>query len=76
MAIAYVAPLPLQLPAMMFGIVTLIDLRLMAATGIPPGDIVIAFAFVAAAAAAAASIFGGGGAGVCDIVALLGESWV
>jgi hypothetical protein len=71
----------------MFEIVTPIDLRPMAATGVPPGDIVIALAFavaataVAAAAAAAAaavvaSTFGGGGVGVCDIVALLGKSWV
>ncbi len=82
-----VTPLSPQLPATMFEIVTPIDLRPMAATGVPPGDIVIALAFavaataVAAAAAAAAaavvaSTFGGGGVGVCDIVALLGKSWV
>jgi hypothetical protein len=46
----------------------------MAAIGIPPGDQGIALAF--AAIAAAASMFVGGGDGVCDIVALLEESWV
>jgi hypothetical protein len=49
----------------------------MAATGILPGDIVIALPFaVAAVAAAAASTFGGGGVEVCNIIALLGESRV
>jgi hypothetical protein len=55
-----------------------------AATGVPPGVLVFALAFVAVAAAAAvaavaaaaASMFGGGGVGVCNIIALLGESWV
>jgi hypothetical protein len=46
----------------------------MAAIGILPGDkgIVLAFAVIAAAALT----FEGGGDRVCDIVALLGESWV
>ncbi len=48
----------------------------MAATGVPPGDKVMALAFMATVAAAAASTFGGGGAGVCNILALLRESWV
>ncbi len=43
-------------------------------TGILPGDVVIALAL--AAAAAAASTFIGGGVGICNIVALLGESWI
>ena len=46
----------------------------MAAIGIPPGDKGIALAFVAIAVVA--STFVGGGDGVCNIVALLGESWV
>jgi hypothetical protein len=45
----------------------------MAAIGVPPGDKGIALAFAATAAAAATV---GGGDGVCDIVALLRESWV
>ncbi len=71
------ALLPPRLPAMTFGIVTPIVLRLMTATGIPPQDIVIALAFaVAAVAAAVASTLVGGGVRICDIIALLGESWV
>jgi hypothetical protein len=70
------ALLPPRLPAMTFGIIAPIDLRPMAATGILPGDVVIALAFAAVAAAVAASMFVGGGDGVRDIVALLGESWV
>ncbi len=71
------APFPLQLPTTTFGIITQIDLRPMTATGILPGDVVIALLFVAAAAAAAAlTLFIGGGVGICDIVASLGESWV
>ncbi len=46
----------------------------MAAIGVLPGDKGIALAFTAIAAAA--STFVGGGDKVCDIVALLGESWV
>ncbi len=53
-----------------------INLRSMAAMGVLPGDVVIAHPFVAAAVVAAASMFGGGGVGVCDTVALLGESWI
>jgi hypothetical protein len=60
----------------MIGIVAPINLRPMAATGVTLGDIMIALAFAAAAAAAAASTFGGGGIGACNIVALIGESWV
>jgi hypothetical protein len=59
----------------MFGIIAPINLRMMAATGVPLGDVVIALKF-AAAAAAVASTFGGGRVGVCDIVVLLGESLV
>ncbi len=66
--------LPPRLLAMTFGIIAPIDLRPMAETGILLGDVVIALVF--AAAVAAASTFVGGGDGVCDIVALLGESWV
>jgi hypothetical protein len=69
-------PLPLQLPAATFGIVMPINLRPMTATGILPGDVVIALAFAAAAAVAAASTFVGGGVEICNIVALLRESWV
>ncbi len=69
-------PLPPQLPATLFGIVTPIDLRPMTATGILPGDVVIALAFAAAAAAVVALLFVGGGVGICNIVALLKESWV
>ncbi len=68
--------LPLQLPATTFGIVVPIDLRPMTATGILPGDVVIVLAFAAAAAVAVASTFVGGGDGVCNMVVLLGESWV
>jgi hypothetical protein len=56
------APLPLQLPARMFGIVTPINLRPMTATGILPGDVMIALAFAAATVAVAvAFMFVGGG---------------
>ncbi len=53
----------------------------MAAAGIPQGDIVLELTFLAVAAAAVAaavvaSMFGGGGVEVCNIIALLGESWV
>jgi hypothetical protein len=48
----------------------------MAVTGIPPGDEVMAYAFRATAVAAVASTFGGGRVAVCNIVALLRESWV
>jgi hypothetical protein len=75
-AIVWVAPLPPSLPETMFGIVVSINLRPMAATGIPPGDAMIMLVFAATAAAAAASTFRGGGVGVCGIVASLGESWV
>ncbi len=47
-----------------------------AATGFLLGDVAMALTFKVTATAAAASTFGGGGVGVCDIVALLGESWV
>ncbi len=73
----------------MFKIVMPIDLRLMTATGVLPGDVVIALAAAAVAAAvaaaaaaaaavaaAAASMFIGGGVGIHNIVALLGESWI
>jgi hypothetical protein len=46
----------------------------MAAIGVPPGDKGIMLAFVATVVATAT--FVGGGDGVCNIVALLGESWV
>ncbi len=46
----------------------------MAATGVPPGDDMIALAFVAAAAAAVALTFGGGWVEVCYIIVLLKES--
>ncbi len=68
--------LPPRLPATTFRIVAPIDLRPMTVTGILPGDIVNALTFVAMAAAAAALTFVGGGVGICNIVALLGESWV
>jgi hypothetical protein len=45
----------------------------MVVIGVPPGDKGIALAFVATAVAAAIV---GGGDGVCDILALLRESWV
>ncbi len=48
------APLPPQLLVITFGIIMPIDLRPMTATGIPPGDVVIALAFAAAVVAAAA----------------------
>jgi hypothetical protein len=51
-------------------------MTLMLATGVPPGDVVMALAFMATAAMAAASKFGRGRVGVCDIVVSLGESWV
>ncbi len=70
------ALLPPQLHATTFGTVAPVNLRPMTATGIPPGDIVIVLAFVVAAAAAAATTFVGGGVVICNIVALLGESWV
>ncbi len=70
-----VAPLPPRLPAMTFGIIMPINLRPMAATGILPGDVVIALVF-AAVAAAAALTFVGGGDGVCNTIESLGESWV
>ncbi len=58
------APLPPQLPARAFGIVAPINLRPIKATGVVPGDVVIALTFAAAAAAAAvASTFVGGGVG-------------
>ncbi len=60
---------------MTFRIVTPIDLRPMAATGVPPDDVVIALT-LAAAAMVVALMFGGGGLGVCKIVVLLRESWV
>jgi hypothetical protein len=69
--IVWVAPLPPQLLATTFEIIAPIDLRSMAAMGVPPGDVLIALTFPVAA-----STFGGGGVGVCDIVALLGESLV
>jgi hypothetical protein len=75
-AVVCAVPFPPQLLAMTFGIIAPIYLRLMAATGVPLGDVVIALAFTGAAVAAAASMFGGGGVGVCNIIALLGESWV
>ncbi len=68
--------LPLRLPATTFRIIAPIDLRPMAATGVPLGDVVIALTFAEAAMAAMASTFGGGGVGFYDIVALLRESWV
>ncbi len=61
MAVVWVTPLPLQFLATKFGIVTPIDLRLMAATSVRPVDVVIALAFAAAAAAAVASTLEGGG---------------
>ncbi len=50
----------------------------MKATGVQPGDVIIALAFAAAAAeaAVAALTFVGGGVGIWDIVASLRESWV
>jgi hypothetical protein len=75
-AVVCVTMLPPQLPARTFGIVAPIDLRPMAVMGIPPGDVVIALAIVEAVAVAAALTFAGGGVGVCNIIALLGESWV
>jgi hypothetical protein len=75
-AIVCVMPLPPQLLVTTFIIVTQIDLRLMAATGRLLRDVLIALAFAAAAAVAAAPAFGGGEVGVCNIVALLGVSWV
>jgi hypothetical protein len=60
-AVVCVAPLSLQLPGTTFGIVLLINLRQMAVTGVPPGDVMIALMFAAAAAVAAAFMFGGGG---------------
>ncbi len=71
----YAAWFPPQFPAMTIRIVALIDLRPVAATGIPLGDVVIVLAFVVAAAAVA-STFVGEGVGICSIVALLRESWV
>ncbi len=71
------ALLPLQLPATMFRIVAPVNLRPMTATCIPPENVVIALAFAAmVASAAAASTFVGGGVGICNTVALLGESWI
>ncbi len=75
-AVVPVMPLPPRLLARTFGIVAPIDLRPMAVTGIPPGDIVIALAFGLAVVVVVALIFGGGGVGVCNIVMLLRESWV
>ncbi len=73
-------PLPPRLPARMLRIVALINLRPMTATGVLPGDVMIVLAFAAAAAvvagAAVASTFVGGGVRICNIVVLLGESWV
>ncbi len=69
-------PLPLRLLVTTFGIVVPIDLRPMAANGIPPGDVVIVLVFAAAAAAAAASMFVEGGVGIPNILGSLGESWV
>jgi hypothetical protein len=46
-----------------------------AAMGVPLG-VVMAAAAVAAVTAAAALSFRGGGVEVCNIIALLGESWV
>ncbi len=69
-------PLPPRLLVTMFGIILPINLRPMTATGIPPGDIMIALVFAVAAAVAAAATFVGGGVGIRDILALLGESWV
>ncbi len=59
------ALLPLQLPAMTLRIGASINLRLMTAAGIPPGDVVIALTFAKAAAAAAVALtFIGGGIGI------------
>jgi hypothetical protein len=55
-AIFWVVPLPLQLLSRTFGIVAPINLRLMAALGIPPGDVMIALAFTGAAAAGMAAM--------------------
>ncbi len=49
---------------------------MVAAMGIPPGVIVFVLAFAAVVVAAAASTFRGGGVEVCNIIALLRESWV
>jgi hypothetical protein len=54
-AAVYAALLPPRLPASTFGIVVPINLRPMAAMGVPPGDVVIALAFAAAAVVAAAA---------------------
>jgi hypothetical protein len=54
-------PLPPQLPAAMFGIVMLINLRPMTATGVLLGDVVIVLVFMVAAAAAVALTFVGVG---------------
>jgi hypothetical protein len=60
-AIVWVVPLPLQLPVTTFGIIAPTNLRLMAATGILPRDVVIALVFAATAVVAAALTFRGGG---------------
>ncbi len=61
----------------MFGIIALINLRPMTASGVPLGDVVIALVFaVAVVAAVVASTFVGGGVGIRDIIASFGESWV
>ncbi len=75
-AVNCVAPLPPWLLAMTCGIVVRINLWPMAETGVPPRDAVIALMFAAAMVGVAASTFGGGGVGVCNNIALLGESWV
>ena len=49
---------------------------LMATMGFMPEYVVMVLAFRATAAAAVELTFGGGGGGVCNIIALLGESWV
>jgi hypothetical protein len=50
---------------------------MVAAMGALPVVVVFVLAFaVAAVAAAAALMFGGGGVEICNIIALLGESWV
>jgi hypothetical protein len=80
--IVCVAPLQPQLSTTMqllprtFGIIAPINLRPMASTVVPLGDVVIVLIFAAAAAAAVALTLGGGGGGVCNILALLRESWV
>ncbi len=51
-------------------------LMLMATMGFMPEYVVMVLAFRATAAAAVELTFGGGGGGVCNIIALLGESWV